>query len=149
MERFGWLLLFPIAGGLLAFCVLGIAFFQSRIEALALRAQQMGGRSIWLGLLGYGVLIILLILAGRSPLKFIPGVLILLLLLISLLAFIVEAQEVGQRIALLREKSTPLSTILLGALVCELAFFLPILGQIFWVLLLARGLGACLGSLRR
>ena len=150
-SLFGGMVLYvAIALGLLAFSALAVAFFQSRLEEAALNAQKRGPRGMWMGLFIYGLLLAALAVAGNlQVLKPIVGILILILLGLSLMAFTAAAQEVGQRISLMREHSTPLSTILSGCLILELAFLLPILGQILWVILLARGLGAWVATLRR
>ncbi len=146
----GTILYIAISVGLMAFCVLAVTFFRTRLEDAAMRAQQRGHSGIWLGLLNYVVIIgIVLAVAGFGAPDPVVGILFLILLILSLCAFAIEAQEIGQRIALLRENSTPLTTILLGAVTFNLAFLVPILGQILWVILLARGLGALVGSLRQ
>ena len=145
----GIVLYIAISLGLTAFSVLGTVFFQRKIENAAAWSQKRGTRGTLQGILNYAVLIGLILAMGSiSAPDLVVGLLFLFLLTVSVCAFVIQAQEVGQRIMLMRGSGNPASAIAMGAVVIELAFLIPILGQILWVLLLARGLGACVVSLR-
>lgn len=115
--------------------------------ARAVNAYQTRGKwCFFLGLVNAAVFIILagiLLNAKLEPLK-LPGV-VLLFALVGLVTtgYTLSYHDLGQR---LRGDVSPRAT-LIGGLAAETAFMAPVLGQLFSIAVLFRGLGAVVSAM--
>lgn len=146
---------FAVSLGLIALCLLSAVYFPNQIERIVHFARYSGRRAFLVGLGNFVLLLILIILLGQlkdsNPLKFLLLLPLVVIVIGSIIGFVAEAQAVGYRIAELREKNSPspFEVILMGCVVIELVFLVPLLGQIIFVCILMQGFGAGIAVLFR
>ena len=118
--------------------------------ARALNAyQKRGMRSFALGAVNGIVWVFLFVVAVNAQIKPLAmvGILVLLGTVVSVLfGYMIAYHDVGQRLRGDRDWSST-RTILFGGITTELAFFAPIIGQVFSLGVLFRGLGAVISAL--
>jgi len=112
--------------------------------------QQNGGKCFWLGLVElFGGLLVVVLLLNTHVLALLGIALFLVLAALAVIGYGVAYRNIGLRLASMERGSGMLRPTVLGGIVAECMFFLPILGQLLSLGILLKGLGAAVLGLSR
>lgn len=120
--------------------------FPSLVARAQTRVEKTLSRTFWLGLvivIALAIPIVILLALPFGPAKFLGWVLLAASLALSSIGSAGIAAHLGERMKQTGNNYSPLSAFLRGAVVLELAAFLPVIGWFFlWPVLLLTAFGA-------
>lgn len=132
-----WLLTIKI--GLVSIAVLIHLLFPFHHEALVEACRERPGRRLLIGAGNLIAALIVLALLGALNLGLLVGLFLIALATVAAVALAIAYLDVGRR--LVGEESNATRAIIYGGVVLELAFFVPLVGQLLQVAFITWGIG--------